>query len=88
MELSAYIFKETLRSVCYLTLFFDIFARIIYWFGAEYTQTGEFLRRVSELISFPFKRLLLNFTLRHPFFEGLPNACGTVFVFLLAELLP
>lgn len=88
MELSAYIFTETVRAVCYLTLFFDIFARITYWFGAEYTRTGELLRAVSDMISFPFRRIFARLVARHPFFDGLPGLCGTVFVFLITELLP
>ena len=88
MEISAYIFSETVRAVCLLTLFFDIFARITFWFGAEHTRTGEALRAVSDMISFPFRRLLARFVARHPFFEGLPGLCGTAFVYTVAALLP
>ena len=88
MEISAYVFTETLRAVCNLTLFFDIFARITYWFGAENTKTGAFLRSVSDMISFPFVKLLAKFTRRHPFFDRLPYTLGTVFVFLILLLLP
>jgi hypothetical protein len=88
MELTVYVFTETLRAVCQLTLFFDIFARITYWFGAEDTRTGVFLRSVSDMISFPFRRIFHKFIQRHPFFEGMPGACGTVFVFLILLLLP
>lgn len=88
MELSAYVLTETLRTVCNLTLFFDIFARITYWFGAENTRTGAFLRSVSDMISYPFSRILSRFVQRHPFFDRLPYALGTVFVFLILLLLP
>ena len=88
MEISAYVFSETVRSVCYLTLILDIFSRITYWVGAEDTRTGEFLRSVSDMISFPFRSLMAKFILRHPFFEPFPRMLGTVFVFLIAELLP
>ena len=88
MELSAYIFTETLRAVCNLTLFFDISARLMFWFGAEHTGTGEFLRSVSDLISFPFRKLLSKFVLRHPFFEGLPGMCGTALIYTVMALLP
>ena len=88
MELSAYIFTETFRTVCYFTLFIDIFARITYWFGAEHTRVGELLRAVSYMISYPFGRIFQRFVARHPFFDGLPGICGTVFVFLIIKLLP
>ena len=88
MEFSAYVFTETLRAVCQLTLFFDIFARITYWFGAEDTRTGLFLRSVSDMISFPFRRIFYKFVQRHPFLDGLPGTCGTVLVFLIMALLP
>jgi len=88
MENVAYVFAEMLRAVCYLTLLFDIFARITVWFGVEEMLIGYFLRSVSDMISFPFRRLLSAFVLRHPFLDGLPRLCGTVFVFLVASLLP
>jgi hypothetical protein len=88
MEISAYVFTETLRVVCNLTLFFDIFARLTYWFGAENTGTGAFLRSVSDMISYPFARLLSKFVERHPFFDRLPNTCGTLLVFMILLLLP
>ena len=83
-----YVFTETLRSICYLTLFLDISSRVLIWFGAERTFTGSLLTSVSDMLAFPFRRLLKGFTDRHPFFERLPWLCGTVFIYLLAESIP
>lgn len=88
MENLTHVLSDTLQALLYLILFFDISARLMEWFGTEHTRTGEFLYSVSDIISFPFRVLLAKFTMRHPFFDGLPRFCGTATVFLMASLLP
>lgn len=83
-----FVLTETLRTLCYLTLFLDISSRVMVWFGADRTYTGVLLTAVSDMLAFPFRRLLKRFTDRYPFFDRLPWLCGTVFIYLLAESIP
>ena len=88
MSLAFSTVTQTLRAVCYLTLFMDISARMMFWFGAENTATGSLLRSVSEFISYPFRRVLRRAVERHPSLEMLPGLIATALVFIIAESIP
>lgn len=86
MTLAAYVFSAILRCACYIVLFMDIAARMITWFKAEDTFTGRFVCYVSDVLAFPFRRLLKRFTDRHPTAVDIPRLFGSVFVLLVASL--
>ena len=88
MTEAAYLAAETLKGILYLILFLDLSSRIMPWIGAEDTDAGRAVRSLSELISFPFVRLMKGFTDRHPFFDRAPQALGTVLIYILAVSVP
>ncbi|MBQ9115986.1 MAG: hypothetical protein IJY04_03095 [Clostridia bacterium] len=88
MNITFTIVTETLRAVLYLTLFMDVSSRMMFWFGAENTLTGSFLRLVSDMISAPFRRLLSRAVARHPSVDMIPGILGTAVIAAIAFSIP
>ena len=85
---AVYLISETLKTTLYLILFLDLSSRIMPWLGAEDTNAGRAVGLLSDFISFPFSKLLKRFTDRHPFFDRMPQAMGTVLIYFLAVSVP
>jgi len=88
MTEAVYIFSEALKAVLYLLLFLDLSSRIMPWIGAEDTNAGRALDSLSEFISFPFTKLMKRFTDRYPLLDRVPQAMGTVLIYILAVSVP